>query len=185
MQDTSLLPVAVEIDKSVMFMLATLTNSTLQEVGINLMELADACYQRLCDKGEDGHSTRTKLVYPDTDLVIKLSVKRSTDDARIVADRLTWLENFNTKFKTEYTLRGAGNRLWDNIPYGILDSVGNPQAARAYINKHKWPCQRVDKYEIIKITAIIDDKQKRIFFTKDDLDTYLIENILLREDSDG
>jgi len=184
MQDASLLPITVVIDKSVIFMLATLSNATLQEVGINLMELADFCHRRLCNRGTHGFCARTKLMYPGTDVMINLSIKRTYNEVQIIADRKVWLTNFNTKFKTDYSIKDVGEDLWYDTPHAILNKRGIPTGVRSYVNKNKWPCTRMDKYECLKITAVIDKKQRVISFTKDDLDTYLIENILLREDDE-
>ena len=180
MQDANDLPVSVELDRSLVFMLAALSKSSLQEVSLNLMDLADACIVRLCKKKDKGYSARTKIVYPETSLLLNLLVKRSYNIELLVRDRVEFVDRFNKKFNSSITEKNI--RSWNNYnstPYQLINSISNSQGARSYCNKRCWPNTGNDKYETIKISASLNKDERLVSFTKKDLDTYLIENILL------
>ena len=191
--DVTNLPISVEMDRSLIYMLATLTKSTNQEVGLCIMDIANAGIQRMYNRGNDACSAHSKTVYPDTDIKLNICVSRSIDNDKLIKARREWFNEciqFFALTKVKSLKEANLDRItksdiysdpWYERPHNLLHHLSHHYCNKIE-NWRDYPSSRSDDFDFLKVSANINKDQKTVSFSKEDLDTFLIENILLKAD---
>jgi len=175
--------VKVELDRAVIFMLATLSNEKIPDVAANLLDEATRLIKRLIK--QDKSLTRTKTYYGDTKVVINLTCSHQKDKKLLQSEIDTWINTFNSKFGTHYNTR--------HLLYGIhpIDTWRGPAVSRsgsqlvsdipgAQIWMHKNPPPKWEsRHNYVRVRATLDKDYREVSISKEDIDNHIIETILL------
>lgn len=157
-QHNSEYPVYIELDKTLVGYLASITGLSINEVVSTIRDLADKALQRL-RKRKSGCLTYCYAAFPNTNVKFKIKCKKTHNSFRARQDRRGWENSFKRQF-------GLSDR----------DPFWNHPEWRKWTSENPPP--KVD-YSCIMVTATVYNDDQVMNLSDDEVSLLAIESIFL------
>ena len=158
------LPIFIQVDKSLLGYLCTALNEDAKMVLVNLRDMATIALDRLQTKSY-GQMTWTKVQYPNTTFHLKIRCKIGQNHLLKIAHRQEYEDKFvsDTGF-TRSKKRQELKEFWSRF--------------RDWQNNNPFQYVHYD-YNALIIEVMLYGKASYIILSQEEIDTILVENILL------
>jgi hypothetical protein len=170
------LPIFVKVNRIIIGYLAAVTKTEPQLVMVNLRDMANAAIERLQGRNGNWGNTWTNVQYPGTDLKIRCSCTIGHNSDLMSQHRAAYEKRFKEETGLVYPRRSRKK--------GFDFELYRKQSDEYHKSWQAWCLANPDPNRGFDYKALIAEfdvkgQQSYVTMSQDDIDTFLVENILL------